>query len=189
MNSTLKINNLNKIDIENSDFFNDLDARYKPSSVLILIFISKDTEEILFLKRSNNLDFHKGEICFPGGSYKDIDQDLLITAYREVEEEVGIKRNDINVLSFLDEEITRTGFIIKPFVGIIKKQVKIKIDNKEIVDYFMIPIKELNNNNNRRYFYSAGKNNKLEKKVSFSIQGRLIWGATANILNQLLSKI
>ena len=91
MNSTLKINNLNKIDIENSDFFNDLDVKYKPSSVLILIFLSKDTEEILFLKRSNHLDVHKGEICFPGGSYEDFDKNLLATAYREVEEEVGIK--------------------------------------------------------------------------------------------------
>jgi len=184
----LKINNLNTVNLENINFFNNLDVEYKPSSVLILIFTSNNKEEILFLKRSNNLELHKGEICFPGGSYENRDQNLLSTAYREVEEEVGIKKSDINVLSFLDDEITRTGFIIKPFVGVINKQVKIKIDNKEIIDYFKLPIEEFKKNENIRYFYNAVNNN-LEKKVSYSIQGRVIWGATANILNQLLNKI
>tara|TARA_E500000331_G_scaffold352219_1_gene400313 strand:+ start:606 stop:1175 length:570 start_codon:yes stop_codon:yes gene_type:complete len=189
LNSILKINNLNKIDKKNKVFFKDFDVKYKPSSVLILIFLSNGSEEILFLKRSDDLVLHKGEICFPGGSYEYFDQDLLNTAYREVEEEAGIKRDNINVLSSLDDEITRTGFIIKPFVGIINKKVKIKIDNKEIVEYFKLPIKVLKDNKNIRYFYFAGKNNKLEKKVSFSIDGRIIWGATANILNQFLNKV
>ena len=148
--------------------------------------VGKNKDEILFLKRSNNLELHKGEICFPGGSYEDEDRDLLNTAYRELEEEVGIKKSDINALTFLKDEITRTGFIIKPFVGIVNKQVKIKIDNKEIIDYFKLPIEVFKDNQNIRYFYSVINNN-LEKKVSYSIQGRLIWGATANILNQFLN--
>ena len=113
---------------------------------------------------------------------------MLNTAYRELEEEVGIKKSDINALTFLEDEITRTGFIIKPFVGIVNKQVKIKIDNKEIIDYFKLPIEVFKDNQNIRYFYSVINNN-LEKKVSYSIKGRLFWGATANILNQLLNKI
>ena len=103
----MKIKNLNTVNLEKIDFFNNLDLRYKPSSVFILIFSSKDKDEILFLKRSNNLELHKGEICFPGGSYEDNDQDLLSTAYRELEEEVGIKKSDINALAFLEDEITR----------------------------------------------------------------------------------
>ena len=188
MNSILKLKNLNTVNLEKIDFFNNHDVRYKPSSVFILIFSSKNKNEILFLKRSNNLELHKGEICFPGGSYEEDDQDLLSTAYRELEEEVGIKKSDINALTFLEDEITRTGFIIKPFVGVVIKQVKIKIDNKEITDYFKLPIENFEDNKNKRYFYSVINNN-LEKKVSYSIQGRVIWGATANILNQLLKKI
>ena len=103
MNSILKIKNLNKVNLEKIDFFNNLDFRYKPSSVFILIFSSKNKDEILFLKRSNNLELHKGEICFPGGSYEDDDRDLLNTAYRELEEEVGIKKSDINALAFLED--------------------------------------------------------------------------------------
>ena len=188
MNNILKIKNLNTTNLKNIDFFNNLDVRYKPSSVFILIFTSKNKDEILFLKRSNNLKMHKGEICFPGGSYEDNDQDLLNTAYRELKEEVGIKKSDINALTFLEDEITRTGFIIKPFVGMVNKRVKIKIDNKEIIDYFKLPIEIFKDDKNKRYFYSVVNNN-LEKKVSYSIQGKVIWGATANILNQLLNKI
>ena len=57
----MNIKNLNTTNLKNIDFFNNLDVRYKPSSVFILIFVSKNKDEILFLKRSNNLKMHKGE--------------------------------------------------------------------------------------------------------------------------------
>ena len=88
MNSALKVYNKRKVDYEKIDLFKYEQENLKPSSVFILIFETNKEKEVLFLKRSNSLQYHKGEICFPGGSYEHEDQYLLNTAFREVEEEV-----------------------------------------------------------------------------------------------------
>ena len=92
MNSILKIDDLKKVNFEKIDINKYQQNDLKPSSVFILIFETIKGKEILFLKRSNTLEFHKGEICFPGGSFDLSDKHLLNTAYREVEEETGIKK-------------------------------------------------------------------------------------------------
>ena len=161
----------------------------KPSSVFILIFETITGREILFLKRSSFLEHHKDEICFPGGSYEFNDKDLLDTAFREVEEETGIKKNDIEFKFSLKEEVTRTKFVIKPFVGVIKKEVEIVLDNYEIDDYFKLPLDVFLDKKNIRSYCFLNYNNKLVVKPAFFYNGKLIWGATANILNELLEKI
>ncbi len=188
MNNILKIDTLNNQNFNENNLFNKFDVRYKPSSVFILIFESKNDNKVLFLKRSHNLEFHKGEVCFPGGSYEKNDEDLLATAFREVEEETGIKKEEIKLLTFLDQEITRTGFTIRPFIGLIRKEVQIKVDNKEIDEFFKLSINELRNNKNIRNYYHLVNSN-LIKKDAYFCKDRLIWGATANILSQALAII
>ena len=112
MNSILKIDDLKKVNFEKIDINKYQQNDLKPSSVFILIFETIKGKEILFLKRSNTLEFHKGEICFPGGSFDLSDKHLLNTAYREVEEETGIKKKDIELKFSLNEQITRTRFSI-----------------------------------------------------------------------------
>ena len=108
---------------------------------------------------------------------------------REVEEETGIKKNDIELKFSLNEQITRTRFSIKRFVGIIKKEVNISLDKNEIDNYFKLPLDVIENENNlRNYCFLEGENN-LIYKPAFFYNGNLIWGATANILTELLVKI
>ena len=189
MNSILKIDDLKKVNFEKIDLNKYEQNDLKPSSVFILIFETIKGKEILFLKRSNTLEFHKGEICFPGGSFDLSDKHLLNTAYREVEEETGIKKNDIELKFSLNEHITRTRFSIKPFVGVIKKEVKINLDKNEIDNYFKLPLNEIENENNIRNYCFLEDKNKLIYKPAFFYNGNLIWGATANILTELLVKI
>ncbi len=189
MNSTLKVYNERKVDYEKIDLFKYEQDNLKPSSVFILIFETTKGKEVLFLKRSNNLQYHKGEICFPGGSYEHEDEYLLNTAFREVEEEIGINKKDIDLKFSLNEEITRTRFAIKPFVGVIKKEVKIKLDNNEIENYFKIPLSFIEDKKYVRSHFFLSKKNKLVSRPAFFYKGNLIWGATANILKELLVKI
>ena len=189
MNSILKIDDLKKVNFEKIDINKYQQNDLKPSSVFILIFETIKGKEILFLKRSNTLEFHKGEICFPGGSFDLSDKQLLNTAYREVEEETGIKKKDIELKFSLNEQITRTRFSIKPFVGVIKKEVKINLDKNEIDNYFKLPLDVIENENNLRNYCFLEDENKLIYKPAFFCKGNLIWGATANILTELLVKI
>lgn len=189
MNSTLIKDDLKKADFEKININKYEQQDLKPSSVFILIFETIKGNEILLLKRSNNLELHKGEICFPGGSFEMSDQHLLNTAYREAEEETGIKKNDIELKFSLKEEITRTRFSIKPFVGVIKQEVTINLNNNEVDSYFKMPLSATRNENNIRNYCFVNHENKLTYKPAFFYNGNLIWGATANIITELLVKI
>ncbi len=189
MNSTLIKDDLKKADFEKININKYEQQNLKPSSVFILIFETIKGNEILLLKRSNNLELHKGEICFPGGSFEMSDQHLLNTAYREAEEETGIKKNDIELKFSLKEEITRTRFSIKPFVGVIKQEVTINLNNNEVDSYFKMPLSATRNENNIRNYCFINHENKLAYKPAFFYNGNLIWGATANIITELLVKI
>ena len=116
MNSALKIYNKRKVDYEKIDLFKYEQENLKPSSVFILIFETNKEKEVLFLKDQIAFNIIKVKYVFLGGSYEHEDKYLLNTAFREVEEETGINKNDIDLKFSLNEEITRTRFAIKPFV-------------------------------------------------------------------------
>jgi len=161
---------------------------YKSAAVFLPISIKNEDYSILFLERSSNLYSHSGEICFPGGAFENDDINLLNTAYRETEEEVGLKQENIKLISSLGKEKTRTGFIIQPFIVLIKEEAEIKVDGEEIVDYSFISISELISKKNKRRYYFLS-NELLINKPAYIINNQLIWGATATILEEFLNMI
>ncbi len=89
----------------------------RPSAVLIPLFKKDNQDTLLFTKRNQIVAHHKGEICFPGGMMDPSDQNLMQTALREAQEEVGINPEAVEILGSLDEIITPSGFHITPFFG------------------------------------------------------------------------
>jgi 8-oxo-dGTP pyrophosphatase MutT (NUDIX family) len=161
---------------------------HKNASVFLPVFFNNEDYSILFLKRSKNLSAHSDEICFPGGTFENDDMNLLNTAYREMKEEIGVGQESVKLISPLSKEKTRTGYIIQPFIVLIKDEVKIKVDEEEIVDYMFISISELISKKNRRDYYFLS-NKLLISKPAYIINNQLIWGATASILEEFLSII
>ena len=103
-------------------------------------------------------------------------------------EETGVAQDNVKLISSLSKENTRTGYIIQPFVVLLKENVKIKVDGKEIIDYMFLSIPEFINNNNIRDYYFLS-NNILISKPAYIINNQLIWGATASIIKEFLSII
>src|SRR5881397_822171 len=92
-------------------------AGRRPAAVLLPLVDGPDPS-ILFTKRTDDLPRHPGEISFPGGMRHDEDGDLLTTALRETEEELGLSREAVDVLGMLEPLQTfTTGYTIAPFVG------------------------------------------------------------------------
>ena len=86
----------------------------------MLLLYPKDGDFCVLLnKRSMEVEHHKGEMSFPGGARDPEDSDYEDTARRETEEEMGIARDDITILGRLDDNVTRTNFLVKVFVGTI----------------------------------------------------------------------
>jgi len=75
----------------------------RPAAVLLPLYMREGEETLLFTRRTEELRHHRGEISFPGGGRQTDDFDLLATALRETEEEMGIRAADVTVLGRLDD--------------------------------------------------------------------------------------
>ena len=91
------------------------------SAVLILIKPTYSSYNIIVTERSSRLKHHRGEMSFPGGRLDlKIDKSLQDTALRETYEEIGINQDKIKIIGRLDDLPTLTGFVIRPYIGLIK---------------------------------------------------------------------
>ena len=160
-----------------------------PSAVLMPIFKKGGEAHILFTKRTDFVEHHKGKISFPGGKKDEDDTDLLQTALRESFEEIGLHSDEIEILGELDDELTLTSnFVVSPFVGCIPYPYKFELCCEEVKELMEVPIPVLLDRANFRedvirdgdrtmpaYFYHYGD--------------QIIWGATARILKNFLDLV
>ena len=161
------------------------DERFKRAAVLIPLFKKNGEYHILFTRRSDQVEHHKGQISFPGGRQDEEDVDLLATALREAEEEMGICPKDVRILGELDDICTVTDFCVAPFVGLIPYPYPFKINPHEIEEMFEVPLAVLLDPG--RFRKESRERAGRRGLVYFFQHGRhTIWGATASILKQLL---
>ena len=129
---------------------------------------------------------HKGQISFPGGARSKTDTTLLHTALRESWEEIGLEAKDAEIVGELDDTPTTTsGFNISPFVAFIPYPYKFTLSPYEIEEIFSISISALLHKASRKEErYTFGSQTFVN--YSYEYEGRVIWGATARIVEQLL---
>jgi len=157
-----------------------------PSAVLVPIYYKEGQYYLLFIKRTEKVKEHKGEISFPGGAYGEGDGTLLDTALRESDEEVGLAPGEVEVLGVLDDIVTKTsGYVISPFVALIPWPYQFKINREEVEEIIEVPISVLQD---KSCVHQETEIIEGEAVTSYfyHYQGRVIWGATARILNQFL---
>jgi len=162
------------------------DQRFIRAAVLVPIFCKDGQYHILFTQRSNQVMHHKGQISFPGGAKHEDDASLLDTAVRESWEEIGLKPKDVEVLGELDDHPTASsGFIISPFVAFIPHPYDFKVSRGEIDEIFDVPVPALLQDANfKQEHHDMG--GQVFAAYTYEYGGRVIWGATAGILHQLL---
>lgn len=167
----------------------------KHSAVLILLVRNSDSYSLILTERTRNMKHHSGEISFPGGRHDPkLDATMKDTALRECEEEIGVRKDSIEILGQLDDVPTMTGYIITPVVGFLTINgtptfIQSKIEVEQI---FTIPIS---------FFLDPESFREQSMQVvgnEFPIfmfdykndsKTRTIWGATAHILVDYLRKI
>ena len=161
------------------------DPSLSPAAVLLTLYPKDGEYCILLHKRSEQVEYHKGEISFPGGTQDKEDRDPLDTALRETEEEMGILRADVTILGELDEVATNSGFLIRVYVGTIDYPYPFKPSNLEIAEVLEVPIAVLQDPANRRV-ESRWDQGQLTTSYAYAYNDHLIFGATAKILQQFL---
>lgn len=129
---------------------------------------------------------HKGQISFPGGAYEEGDEDLLQTALRESTEEVGLMAEDVEVLGELDDFRTiGSNYVISPFIGRIPWPYQFKVDEWETEEVIEVPVSALLDERNVRQGKDILEGEEIDQYY-YHYQDKVIWGATARILKQLL---
>ncbi|MBI4337623.1 MAG: CoA pyrophosphatase [Chloroflexi bacterium] len=161
------------------------DSTLVPSAVLLAVFQKGHVYHTLVNRRSQQVAHHKGEWCFPGGAMDPEDKDLLTTALREAQEEMGIDPRDVVVLGTMPPVATRSGFKIQPIVGTLPYPYPFRVSQEEISEVLEVPVEALlDPATHRQEAYL--RNNRLEKSLAFTYNSRTVFGATARIIREFL---
>jgi 8-oxo-dGTP pyrophosphatase MutT (NUDIX family) len=160
----------------------------KPAAVLVPLIDRGAGMTVLLTRRTEHLTHHAGQVSFPGGRIEANDRNAVETALRETEEEIGLARQHIEVVGFLDLYQTVTGFLVTPVVGFVEPRFELQPDPNEVADVFEVPLcfaLDVCNyrrdsriyNDQRRHFYVLPYKNYY------------IWGATAAMLMGFARKL
>lgn len=160
------------------------------AAILIPITIRDNELVILFTKRTNSVNSHRNQISFPGGALDKRDANPLAAALRETEEEIGIKKKDIEIFGELEARNTTTGFYMYPFVGFVHSLDGIRINKIEVERIIYIPLIWLRNPINSCVEIYKEQNKRGHPIIAFSnYEGEKVWGITASIIMQFLEII
>ena len=172
-----------------SDGYAEIDltneTRLKCAAVLIPLLRQGGEWHLLFTRRTDKVESHKGQVSFPGGACDDGETTPEETALREANEEVGIDPQKVRVLGHIMNMITITSFRVTPVVGIIEWPTVLLLGKDEVERVFTIPLLWLADKNNRWEFSMPGRNRSLI--VYHPFDGELLWGATARMTVDFLN--
>ena len=157
--------------------------------MLVPLFVEEDTRapHVVLTRRRSDLRRHAGEISFPGGRKDPQDPDLLDTALREAEEEIGLPRAQVSLLGPLTPTSTfATGYLIHPFVGMIPAGQLWRLSPLEVDAVLELPLDELREGRTRTQLERRGFTFETD---AYIVGNHLIWGATARILEELLERV
>jgi 8-oxo-dGTP pyrophosphatase MutT (NUDIX family) len=159
------------------------------AAVLVPLFIAGRAQEphLVLTRRRSDLRSHAGEISFPGGRRDPEDADLLTTALREAEEEIGLAREQVALLGELPQTSTFvTGYVIHPFVGTIPAGVAWRLSAREVDAVLELPLEAVRAGRTRTRMTRRGITFETD---AYLVEEHLIWGATARIIDNLLERL
>ena len=156
------------------------------AAVLVPLYLTDGDLHAVFTKRNADLRRHAGEISFPGGR-RDEGEDLLETAVREAEEEIGLVAGDVEIVGALPPTGTIvTNYVIYPFVGLIEAGSRFRPNPIEVDAVVELSLPALVAGFERKRLIRRGVPIKTD---TYTVEANFIWGATARIVGTLLERL
>ena len=160
-----------------------------PAAVLIPIYKISGEYYLILTKRTEEVNYHKGQISFPGGVRQPEDKTLGSTALRESWEEIGLDPKDVEILGELDDIVTATtNYLVSPFVAAIPYPYRFRVNPREVEEIIEVPIAALLDTGSLREEPEL-RQGKLVPQYFYHYKHWVIWGATARILKQFLEVV
>jgi 8-oxo-dGTP pyrophosphatase MutT (NUDIX family) len=166
-----------------------LSADAREAAVLVPFLRIEDAWHILYIRRANYPgDRHSGQVAFAGGKRDEVDDDLLATALREAQEEVGIVADDVEVLGYINHHHTISEFQVRPYVGVMPWPYQLTLDDVEVARAFTMPLNWLAQASNyRTEERQHPDSNRPWPVVYYDLyDGEMLWGATARMTLSLI---
>ena len=167
-------------------------ANARQAGVLAALFPQNEEWHVVLIERNaNKKDRHGGQISFPGGKVEPTDTSMLQTALRETEEEVGISPKEVKVLGGLTElYIPVSNFLVHPFVGVLDHRPVFKVQQEEVKGVMEVPLRHFQNPASVGLTdIRVNKYLTLKKVPCYNVEGKILWGATAMMISELMAVI
>jgi 8-oxo-dGTP pyrophosphatase MutT (NUDIX family) len=160
----------------------------RAAAVLVPIVQREDDLYLVFIRRSDHVESHRGQVAFPGGRVDPTDTTLLHTALREAHEEVGIEPEVVDVLGgFPTMSTVSSGMRVAPFVGLLRRPVDYRIQEAEVAEVFEVPLQALVDPRYQgQYEWRRDKDRPSSNFPAIFYSGQTIWGLTLRITENLL---
>jgi 8-oxo-dGTP pyrophosphatase MutT (NUDIX family) len=160
----------------------------KRASVLVPLYVLEDELHVVFTKRTDRVESHKGEISFPGGARDPLDNDLIHTAVRECEEEIGLRREHIEIIGQLDDIVTISDYHVSVYVGRLHSHPSPYVwlpQESEVAEVLEVPLTHLRDETNIVEVPRL-RNGELTLLEGWLWRDHVIWGATGRMVRNFL---
>lgn len=160
--------------------------KLRNAAVTVLFSTHQNRPCILMIRRSASGGQHRTEWAFPGGIVEQSDASLLAAALRETEEELGVAPDLIDVWGPLPSVVTGTGYEVWPFTGRLQEDTVLIPEAEEVDDVVYFPVEVLADAaHHRSITLVRGNTERVWDAIAY--EGRVVWGASARIINRVLS--
>ncbi len=156
----------------------------KQTGVCILLYPEGEKAYSVLIERTTYNGVHSGQIGLPGGKKEETDKDLIFTALRETEEEIGVCKEDIQIIDSLSQlYIPPSQFLVHPVIAYVDYKPEFLIDTAEVKTLILYDIENLIKDFEIKIKVFSGLNYTIEAPC-FEINAYSVWGATAMMLNE-----
>lgn len=160
----------------------------RPAAVLAPVVLDGGVASVLLTRRAEHLRSHQGQISFPGGRRDDVDTSAAANALREAQEEVGLDPACVEIIGYLDDYPTVSGYRVTPVVGLVLGPLSTVADPSEVAEIFQVPLEIVLDP--RAYLRrSLSRDGFVVPYYELNWGGYRIWGATAGILRDLCLRV
>ncbi|MFD0931219.1 NUDIX hydrolase [Psychroflexus salinarum] len=156
------------------------------AGVLSLLYPKDGKAYMAFILRKTYKGVHSNQIGFPGGRVEEIDENIMETALRETEEEIGISASSIQIIKPLTQlYIPPSNFLVHPFLSIIDFEPIFVLQESEVENLIELPLSIcLDKSNFKKEIIDASYAKNVEVPA-YNFEGHVVWGATAMILSEI----
>ena len=161
------------------------------AAVIVPLYTHRDELHVVFTKRSHLVQHHRGEISFPGGAMEPDDADLVATALREANEEIGIEADHLQVIGQLDDMVTVSSFHVSVYVSELDATFSPypwRPQETEVAEVIEVPLDHLLDEANL-IEVPRQRDGELVILEGFKFGEHVIWGATGRMLRNFLDVV